>query len=217
MYETILFDLDGTLTDPKEGITKCVQYALDHFDIKEENPDKLTLFIGPPLLESFTTYYGLTEEQAHVAIKKYRERFAEKGIYENKVYEGVVDVLDSLKKAGKRIVLATSKPEIFADKILENYGLKPYFDEIAGGDLEGKIRHKHEVIQEIFRRLEIKEEDKAKLVMVGDRKYDILGAKECGLNSIGLRIGYAEENELEEAGAELILNNMAELKAVLLG
>ncbi len=216
MYQTILFDLDGTLTDPKEGITKCVQYALDHFNIKEEDPNKLLRFIGPPLLESFTTYYHLTEEEAHIGIKRYRERFSEKGIYENGVYEGVEDLLKALKQAGKRIVLATSKPEVFAIRILEHYGLKPYFDEIAGGDLAGKIRHKHEVIQEIFSRLNIQEADKADLIMVGDRKYDVLGAKECGLKCIGLRMGYAEENELEEAGADLIVADIAALKAVLL-
>lgn len=123
MYNTILFDLDGTLTDPKEGITKCVQYALSHFGVEEADLEQLTKFIGPPLQYSFMTYYGFDEEKAQKAIEKYRERFSTVGIFENGVYEGIKDMLNELKKIGKVLAVATSKPQVYAEKILEKYDL----------------------------------------------------------------------------------------------
>ena len=142
MYQTILFDLDGTLTDPKEGITKCVQYALKHFGIEENDLDKLTPFIGPPLVYSFMTYYGLDEDQAQGAISKYRERFSTVGLFENGIYEGVKELLEILKVEGKTVALATSKPHVFAERILEHYGIKAYFDVIVGSELDGTRSHK---------------------------------------------------------------------------
>ncbi len=216
MYQTLLFDLDGTLTDPKEGITKSVQYALAHFGIEEEDLEKLTTFIGPPLTHSFMTYYGLDAAEAEEAVHKYRERFSSVGIFENGVYEGIHELLEALKIQGKVIVLATSKPHLFAEKILKHYGLYSYFDVIVGSELDGTRSHKNEVIEEVFHRLQLTEGQKSETVMIGDRKHDILGAKACGIPSIGVRFGYAEPQELEEAGADHIVNTVEELKTFLL-
>lgn len=213
MKEIILFDLDGTLTDPKEGITKCVQYALAHFGIDVPDLNELMCFIGPPLIESFQMFYGFSEEKAELAVKKYRERFKDIGIFENGVYDGVLELLSECKKAGKKICLATSKPEEFAVRILEKYKMAEYFDEAVGSTMDGSINAKDEVINEAFRRLGIdSDEKKAKIIMVGDRKHDIIGAKKCGIESIGVLFGYAEDGELEAAGADYIVATVEELK-----
>lgn len=212
MKNVLLFDLDGTLTDPKEGITKCVQYALEHFGIEVNDLSELIKFIGPPLVESFQMFYGFSEEKAIEATEKYRERFKDIGIFENGIYDGILAMLDACKNAGKKICLATSKPEVFAVRILEHYGMAEYFDEVVGSTLDGSINAKDEVIMEVFRRMEIKsDEDKLRAIMIGDRKHDILGAKKCGISSIGVRFGYAEDGELEEAGADYIVSTVDEL------
>ena len=216
MYQSILFDLDGTLTDPKEGITKCVQYALKHFNIEENDLNHLTCFIGPPLQHSFMTFYGLDEAQAKVAVAKYRERFSTIGLFENGVYKGIKEMLEALRKQGKKLAVATSKPYIYAEKILENYHLKQYFEVIVGSELDGTRSNKAEVIQEVFKQLKLNEEDKYETIMVGDRKQDILGAKACHIHSIGVKFGYAEEGELELAGADYIVNNVMNLQEFLL-
>ena len=211
MYDTLLFDLDGTLTDPKEGITKCVQYALKSFQIDEENRDNLTCFIGPPLRESFRVYYGFDEEQANRATQKYRERFETIGLYENKVFDGIKEMLQQLQASGKCLAVATSKPEVYAKKILEKYELLAYFEEVVGSEIDGTRAEKSEVIQEAFKRLGLSEEQKQQVLMIGDRKHDILGAKKCGIHSVGVQFGYAEPNELELAGADYIVNTVEEL------
>ena len=213
MKDIILFDLDGTLTDPKEGITKCVQYALAHFGIDVPNLDDLMCFIGPPLVDSFQMFYGFSEEKAEEAVVKYRERFKDIGIFENGVYDGVLEMLKACKAAGKTIGLATSKPEEFARRILDKYGMAEYFDEITGSTMDGRINAKGDVIMEAFRRMGIDGPDKKeRVIMVGDRKHDIIGAKQCGIESIGVRFGYAEEGELEAAGADYIVDTVEELK-----
>lgn len=213
MKDIILFDLDGTLTDPKEGITKCVQYALAHFGIKVNDLEELMCFIGPPLIDSFQQFYDFDEKKAKEAVEKYRERFSDIGIFENGIYNGVLDLLQECKRVGKRLCLATSKPEIFAVRIIEKYGMASYFDEVVGSTLDGSINAKDEVIREVFRRLGITTEDeKNHIVMVGDRKHDILGAKKCGIESIGVKFGYAEEGELEAAGADYIVETVEALK-----
>lgn len=213
MKDIILFDLDGTLTDPKEGITKCIQYALAHFGIEVKDLNQLMCFIGPPLIDSFQMFYGFSKEKAEEAVKKYRERFKDIGIFENGIYDGVLELLSECKKAGKTICLATSKPEEFAVRILEKYKMAEYFDEAVGSTMDGSINAKSEVINEAFRRLGIDgNEKKASTIMVGDRKHDIIGAKQCGIESIGVRFGYAEAGELEEAGADYIVDTVEELK-----
>lgn len=215
MYQYFLFDLDGTLTDPKEGITKCVQYALSHFDIHESNLDNLIRFIGPPLSVSFQQYYNLDESATNLAIQKYRERFQDVGIFENGVFEGIQELLSELKGRGKTIALATSKPQVFAERILEKYQLKDYFDVIVGSELDGTRNHKAEVIQEVFSQLQLQENQKLSALMIGDREHDILGANICGIHSLGVRFGYAKEHELEEAGATYIAATVEELAGLL--
>ena len=209
MFDLIMFDLDGTLTDPKEGITNCVKYALKSFGIFEKDMQLLMKFIGPPLYDSFVEYYGFSDEDANTAIAKYRERFSTIGIFENSVIDGVMEMLRDLKKCGKRIALATSKPEVFAKRILDKFDMTEYFDIIVGSELDGTRNYKNEVIDEVIR--QSGETNLKKIVMVGDRKHDILGAKKCGVASIGIRVGYAEEGELEAAGADYIFDTIGEL------
>ena len=212
MFDTILFDLDGTLTDPKIGITKCAQYALHSFGIDEPDLDRLEGFIGPPLQQSFMEYYGFDSEQANAAIAKYRERFSTVGLFENSVFPGIIDLLAHLKRSGKTLAVATSKPEVFMRQILERYGLASFFDLAIGSEIDGARVDKAEVIEEVLKRLDLNGTDLAKVVMVGDRKYDIIGAKACGISAIGVRYGYAVENELESAGADYLFSTVDELK-----
>lgn len=213
MYQVVLFDLDGTLTDPMEGITKSVQYALDYYGIHEHDLNRLKKFIGPPLRESFMKFYGFDSEKAEEAIGKYRERFSVTGLFENSVYDGIYELLVALKCQNKILALATSKPRVFAERILLHYELMPFFDIVVGSELDGTRDRKEEVIEEVLR--QIPEEMAGKIVMVGDRKHDIIGAKLNHLPSIGVRFGYAEEGELEEAGATYIVESVAALHKLL--
>lgn len=210
MYRYILFDLDGTLTDPKEGITRCVQYALRYFGIEADTED-LVDFIGPPLLESFQKYYHLDDEQGHMALKKYRERFSDIGIFENGVYPGIQELLAELKEQGRKIALATSKPGVYAERILERYKLLPYFDVVVGSELDGRRTDKGEVITEAFRQLQIQDEHKQEVLMIGDRLHDMIGAGKNQIDKLGVYYGYAHEGELEEAGADYIVHTVEEL------
>lgn len=217
----ILFDLDGTLTDPKEGITKCVRYALEDAGISEPDLERLTCYIGPPLDESFRQFHKMNEAQALRAVEKYRERFQSVGIFENAVIEGIPACLQALQAAGKRLILATCKPEIFALRILKHYDLEQYFTIAVGSGLDGSRKHKNEVIEEVFVRL-AKQSDqkiselKAASVMVGDRRQDIEGAHAARIAAVGVRFGYAEEGELEAAGADYFAASVAQLQELLL-
>ena len=218
MIDTIIFDLDGTLTDPKEGITRSVQHALKYFGIEESNLDKLEPFIGPPLLDSFQEFYGFEEEKGQQAIIYYRERFSTVGLFENEVYPGVPQMLARLQENGCRLAVASSKPEIFVKRILEHFGLLSYFEVVVGSELDGRRARKEEVVEEALRQLLGEEaltqhglrriED---AVMVGDRKFDVQGAKRFGIAFIGVRYGYAGQGELEEAGADMIVATVGEL------
>lgn len=213
MFDLYLFDLDGTLTDPKEGITNCVKYALESFGIIENDMNVLLKFIGPPLYDSFREIYGMSHDDANTAVSKYRERYSVVGLFENDVLPGASDVLKMLKKAGKKVALATSKPHVFATRIIEKYDLIQYFDYIVGAEFDGTRNYKDEVILEVIR--QSGEKDLSKIVMIGDRKHDIIGAKKCNIASIGLRCGYAEENELEDSGADYIFENLYDLATFL--
>lgn len=197
-YDVILFDLDGTLTDSAEGIVNCAEYALNAMGITEPDRSRLLRFIGPPLVDSFMDFYGMSREDALKAVALYRERFPVKGIFENRVYEGIPEALDMLKKAGKRLAVATSKPEVYAKRILEHFELAEYFEAVTGAELSGERNAKSEVIEECLKRLG--NPDKGTVLMVGDRKHDVIGAKACGVDCAGVKFGYAEENELENAG-----------------
>jgi len=202
MYEYILFDLDGTLTDPGIGITNSVAYALKRWNIEVEDRKSLYRFIGPPLQDSFREYYGFSQEDALRAVDVYREYFREKGLYENEVYPGVEKLLQVLKEQGKTLVLATSKPEEFAVRILRHFGLDRYFTVMAGATMDPSRSKKGDVIAYALRESGVTELSKA--VMIGDREHDIFGAKQNGLDSIGVLFGYGDREELEKAGATYI-------------
>ena len=210
----VLFDLDGTLTDPALGITKSVAYALESFGIHIEDLGTLCRFIGPPLKDSFMEYYGFSEEQALVAVEKYREYFRDIGIYENELYPGIKEMLQKLKDSGVMVVLATSKPKIFADIILEHFDIMKYFNLVCGSELDGTRVKKGEVISYALEKAGILEPHMA--VMVGDRKHDMLGAKEAGICCIGVTFGYGGFEELNEAGADAIVDSVEELGRMLL-
>ena len=210
----ILMDLDGTITNPKLGITRSVQYALKAMDIIVDDLDSLEIHIGPPLLDTFLDYYGFDMEKAELAVAKYRERFKDTGIFENEVYQGMEELLAKLKKAGKTIILATSKPEIFARQILEYFKLDSYFDDICGATLENDRSRKDQVIRYALEKNSITEYED--VVMVGDRKYDIEGAKAIGIASIGVLYGFGSREELEEAGANRISETVEELYDIIM-
>lgn len=212
-YSYVLFDLDGTVTDPEEGITKSVQYALQHFSIEVQERRELYKFIGPPLKDSFMEFYGFTEQQAGEALLKYRERFEVTGWRENVVYDGMEKLLRHLRNRGKRIMLATSKPEVFAEQILVYFGLRDYFDFVGGASLDGRRNYKADVIRYVLDANGISSREK--VVMVGDRKFDILGAKEFGLETVGVLYGYGDREELTTAGADHLVGSVAELEALL--
>lgn len=181
--KAILFDLDGTLTDSCEGIIKSVQYALHSFGIKEENIENLKRFVGPPLREGFKEFYQMDDEAAELATAKYRERYLPIGVFENQVFDGVYEMLEGLKKAGFSLHIATSKPQVIVQTVLEHFHLTDYFTHIVGASMDGSFGEKPEVIAEVVRRLQLPKEA---CIMVGDRKYDAMGAAENGLAFIGV-------------------------------
>ena len=212
-YKYALFDLDGTLTDPGEGITRSVQYALAKFGIIVEDRRELYCFIGPPLHESFEKYYGFSREDAFGCVDAYREYFAVKGIFENEVYAGIPEALSALQKAGVRISLATSKPEIYAKQILEHFGLIGYFDAVAGSEMDGSRTKKAEVITRALDLLG--NPDLRDCVMIGDREHDIIGGKAHGMDTIGVTFGYGSEQELQNAGATHVAHTPAEIVKII--
>lgn len=212
-YKYLLFDLDGTITDSEAGITRCVEYALNYFGIQVKDLHELSPFIGPPLLDSFKDFYNFTDEQAVVATEKYRERYTDKGIYENKLYPGIKELLAQAEQQGKTVILATSKPEIFARRILDYFELSNYFSFIAGSGLDGSLHTKTDVINYILQSNNITDLDT--VVMIGDRKHDIIGAKDAGIDSIGVLYGFGNYDELAQAGATHIVKNIVELRNLL--
>lgn len=209
MYQYILFDLDGTLTDPGVGITNSVAYALKKFNINVKDKTELYKFIGPPLLDSFVKYYGFSEDQSKNAIDYFREYFRAQGIFENEVYEGIEDMLTSLKSKGKKIILATSKPDGFANEILKHFQLDKYFDFVAGATMDETRTKKGDVIKYALESCGIN--DMSTVIMIGDREHDIIGAKECGIDSIGVLFGYGSYDELHNAGATYIAETVEDI------
>lgn len=214
-YTNILFDLDGTLTDPKAGITKSVAYALKSFGIEVKDLDSLCKFIGPPLRVSFRDFYGFSEEDCIKAMEKYREYFREKGLFENKVYPGVETLLKKLKQSGKRLIVATSKPTVFSVRILEHFNLLQYFDYVAGSELDGSRDSKGDVIRFALQQNGLT--DLTDVVMVGDREHDVIGARENNIDVVGVLYGYGNRAELEKAGATYIVETVEKLNALLMG
>ncbi|WP_295902780.1 HAD family hydrolase [uncultured Alistipes sp.] len=215
MYRKYLFfDLDGTLTDPMQGITRSVRYALRHFGIEVADLRELTPFIGPPLADSFKERYGMTDTEAETAVAKYREYYAPKGIFENEVYPGIPSLLADTAAAGCVNVMATSKPTPFARQIAAHFGLEPYFRLISGSTLDGRRTTKADVIRHALGELEIAPRE---AVMIGDRRYDVEGAAETGLDSIAAGWGYAQPGELEAAHPGCFAPDVAALRRLLLG
>ena len=210
MYHTILFDLDGTLTDSGPGITNSVAYALKKWNIEEKDINVLRKFVGPPLDASFAKYYGFSKEKCVQAIQYYREYYLTKGIYENQVYDGMEELLKWLRDTGRRAIVATSKPEPSAIHVLEYFHIDSYFDIIAGATMDGSRVEKSDVIRYALDRAGIR--DLSGVVMVGDRENDIQGAKANGLDSIGVLYGYGSREELEEAGAMQIAETVEDLR-----
>lgn len=213
-YEYILFDLDGTLTDPAIGITNSVMYALKKYGIEVHERSELYKFIGPPLWDSFENYYGFSKEEAKTAVEYYREYYKDKGIFENLVYDGIEDLLKRLEDSSKTLIVATSKPEVFAKQILEHFNIAKYFTYIAGSNLDGTRVKKDEVIMYALESCNVI--DLSKAIMIGDREYDIIGAKKVGIGSIGVLFGYGNRNELEKAGADFITETVADIGKLLL-
>ncbi|OOM13745.1 HAD-IA family hydrolase [Clostridium saccharobutylicum] len=213
-FEYILFDLDGTLTDSGEGITKAVQYALKYFGIEVNNLDDLRKFVGPPLKESYKNFYGFDDKKAELGLIKFREYYVEKGLYENKMYSGIFEVLEKLQKGNKKIIVATSKPEEHAKIVLNYFNIDKYFDYICGADFEETRVKKGDVIRYALE--EAKITDLSKAIMVGDREHDIIGAKENNLKSVGVLYGYGDVIELTQARADYIAKEPKDLLEILL-
>ena len=212
-YRYALFDLDGTLTDPGEGITRSVQYALDKFGIRVENRRELFCFIGPPLHESFEVYYGFSRPDAMKAVDCYREYYAVKGIFENLVYDGIEKMLQQLQAAGVKICLATSKPEVYAKQILEHFGLDGYFTAVAGSEMDGTRTKKAEVVERAL--MLLGNPEVSDCIMIGDREHDVLGGQAHGLDTVGVLFGYGSREELECAGATYIAATPADIVKII--
>ena len=213
MFEYIFFDLDGTLTDSEPGIVNAALYTLEKYNISVNEKEELRKFIGPPLQDSFSTDYGFNEEEVEEAIATFREYYAEKGIFENEVYPGIKEVLVELKNRGKKLAVATSKPEVFTVRILEHFDLLKYFDYVGAATLDDSKIKKGEIIKEALDTLNIT--DLTKVVMVGDRKHDIKGASVNGISSVGVMWGYGSIEEFEKHNATYIINEVEELLEIL--
>ncbi|EOG8707727.1 HAD family hydrolase [Bacillus paranthracis] len=209
MYTTFLFDLDGTLTDPKEGIVNSVLYALKKLGIEELHINDLHSFIGPPIQQSFVERYNMNEGEVERAVFYFREYLKQRGLLENKVYEDIPNLLKQLKDTGNRLFIATSKPTLFAKQVLDHFQLTDYFEDIVGSNLDGTRIKKEEIIAHILQTNE--ELNKEGIVMIGDRKHDIIGANQNGIASIGVLYGYGSKTELTEVGATHIVNDVKEL------
>lgn len=212
-YQNILFDLDGTLTDSSLGITNSVAYALEKYSIEVQDKAELLKFIGPPLAESFEVYCGFSKDDANRAVAYYREYYRDKGLFENAVYDGIKDLLDDLSTHGKTMLVATSKPEVFARQILEHFQLSDYFSYIAGSLLDGTRVKKSDVIAYALTSAAL--DDKASTIMIGDREHDILGAHRVGIDSIGVLFGYGDRAELETAQATYIAERVSDIRKFL--
>ncbi|MBT2685023.1 HAD family hydrolase [Bacillus sp. ISL-37] len=214
-YKVILFDLDGTISDPKAGITRSVQYALQKMNIEVPGVNHLEGFIGPPLQVSFAEYFNLDEIQTKKAIEFYRERFKEKGMYENELYSNIPLLLHALKEQNFILVVATSKPTVFSEQILKHFEIDHYFDLVVGSNLDGTRSSKTEIIQYILDAF--KSHRLEDFIMIGDRKHDIEGANNNGIDSIGVTYGYGSFEELSNSKPTYIVGSVEQLKGILMG
>ncbi len=207
-YNHLLFDLDGTLADPSEGITKSIAYALDHLGISSPSLTALQSWIGPPIKQSLMDLYNLDEVAADRGVAKYRERFTDIGIYENKLFEGIPELLEAAKAQDYNIYLATSKPTVFAERILRYFKIDPYFNFVGGSGLDDSRPTKAHVIEHVMDQTDISADT---ALMIGDRKYDIIGGQTFQIDTVGVLYGFGDRTELEKAGATYIVDNIHEL------
>ena len=210
--ENILFDLDGTLTDPKDGITRSIKYALDKLGRAVPTTEELLWCIGPPLKESFKKILESDDDTAETALYFYREYFKERGIFENEVYPGIPQVLEKLKKKGLKLFVVTSKPYVYANEIITHFNLLSFFKDVYGSFLSGKLTNKVELIAYTLKNEKISAE---KALMVGDREHDIIGAKENGIKSIGVTYGYGTEEKLTKSNPDFIVNSPEEILPII--
>lgn len=213
-YKYVLFDLDGTINDSEPGIFASIRHALASFGINDETDENLRRMIGPPLRQSFMEYYGFDEQKTLIALEKYREYYADKGIFENSVYDGIYELLAEMKEAGLILILATSKPDVFAKRLLTYFDIEKFFFFISAGDLEQKYSEKETIIRNALTENHIT--DLSQTIMIGDRKFDINGAVRCGIDSIGVLYGYGNRKELIEAKATYIVEKVQSIKELLL-
>lgn len=214
-YRTILFDLDGTLSDSQEGILQCLRYSLAQMGLEEKDAERLRRCIGPSLTQTYRTLYGMSDADAARALEFYRDCFERQGIEQTALFDGVDALLSALRKRGKTLVLATAKPTLHARRILARNQIEQHFAFVAGSNLDGTREEKSEVIA--YALAALPEAARASAVMVGDRRHDVEGARENGLASIGVAYGYGGRTELADAGADLVVHSVAELRAALLG
>lgn len=213
-FSLVVFDFDGTVFDSEKGIVNCILYALKAYGIKEDNPDRLQCFIGPPLIDAFKDVYKVNDEMAHKLVEKYRERYRETGYGECELYDGILEVLADLKKAGCKIGIASSKPQLFIEKILKLFSMTECFDVIVGTGFSKDEPTKDMLI---LRAMELANEvDKTRVAMVGDRHFDINGANKVGVTSVGVEYGFGSKEEFEKAGADFIVKDVKELAEFLL-
>lgn len=217
MYSYVFFDLDGTLTQSEFGILEGAKRALTHFGVDCSDTEKLKKFIGPPLYVSFHENYGFSEEDTKEAIRIYREYYTEKGVYQAPLYDGIFDLLSELKKNSRKIMMTTSKPLKMAITVAKSNNIFGFFDGIIGPGLDEKDSAKAVLIRRAMDSLQLKEDDRDRIVMVGDRFYDIEGACEVGIDSIGVLYGYGDKEELQKAGATHLAKEVSDLRGLLLG
>lgn len=216
MIKCAFFDLDGTLTDPKLGLTNSIYYGLTKFGVKVDSKEELKKYIGPELVPAFMSDYGMSKEEAYETLGYFREYFSTKGIFENVKYPGIDDMLKKLKEKGILVGLATSKPEPYAIQILEHFDLIKYFDFVCGNNMEETRGKKKDIIEFLINEIKNPDITREDIVMVGDRQYDILGAKEVGTKSIGVLYGYGSLEELSNVNPDYIVSSVKELEDKLL-
>lgn len=209
-YKVILFDLDGTLTDPQQGICRSINYTLEHFGAQPKPLCQLTKYIGPPLRDSFAELLG--EEKAEAAVAKYRERFSVTGLYENEIYPNVKETLELLQQKEYILCTASSKPQIFVEKILKYFEIDKYFSIIGGASLDGKIGEKEDVINLVIKQLSA---DRKEIVMVGDTRFDLIGAQKMQLDAIGVTYGFGSEQELSRYPHIALISDISHIVNIL--
>ena len=211
-FDTLLFDLDGTLTDSTEGILGCLVYAIERMGF--EVPKDTNKFLGPPIRQSFAEFLGMNGEQVDEAVRIFRERYSDTGLFENRVYDGIPGMLERLKSGGKRLMVATSKPQVYAVRIFERFGLAQYFEIVGGAELDGSRDYKDEVIEYVLAKAGIT--DRSTVLMIGDRRQDVLGAHKTDIECMGILWGYGSAEELTQAGADYIARTPQEAADMLL-